>query len=500
MALEPSRSSQTSSEQGVGGWSPPREGFALRFPRDAVGAIDQVCKFLWSQRLNPAVDTNDESAFLKIVSQVLKRLIETDPEGPAVEVRWRSRDLEIVNRGAPLFLSEEGSFSTGVENKGRLLLESRGRKGQLIRILRKENSDLPWPEDEGDSAIETTYSGSLSTQVRFSPIGPGSELELTELFYRVYGYSYINDTVYEPRKIREMWESGKLKSFAAVRSDGRMIGHVGILRWNESPLVLEACWGVVDPKAKSRGVFKELLALTMAEVKKQDPQYCFFDFVTNHHVSQRELAHYGVHDLALFVGCQSRSTQASLEKLGIGQDSREMVRYTLLYSIWTSKLQPFGDLTSLPPQLGEMFEPFLRRLGLEWAPTSRFDFLGEEGTFNEVLQPEQGAVVFQIEKSGVRALERLLERWSYLLREGYQYCGVDFPLREPGLGQAYDILASNGFCVGGLLPDRYSDRLAFRLQAIGPTKVAFDDIRLYSETAKALLKIIRADHERNLII
>jgi hypothetical protein len=341
-----------------------------------------------------------------------------------------------------------------------------------------------------------------ANEIVYKEITVGAELPLTELFYRVYGYSYINETVYEPRKIRELWEAGRLISYAALDSTGEMIGHVGLMKANETPAVYDACWGIVDPNIKSRGVFKKLLAMTMDRVHQTSMQYCFFDFVTNHHISQRELSHYGVRDLALLIGCQSRATQASLEKLGLGYDSREMARYTLLYSILPRVDKPFGDVVRLPSQLGEMFEDTLKQIGLKWEPTSRFDFLSEDGAETQTRLVEQNAVVFRVEKSGLQSIERILSQWSDLMREGYQYCGVDLLLSQPGLGQAYDILASSGFCVGGFLPVIREGHveLAFRMQAIGPTKVAFDDIKLFSESSKSLLKIIRADHERNSII
>lgn len=465
---------------------------------ETPGRLQTVLEFLWQNRPDSAADTKDADAFRRLAMTLFGQLLQLDPEGPDLEVSWTAASFQIINKGAPLF--KEGFTA---EDVSRFSFVGMGRSGQRIQLQRK--LDAAGTQSATAAAAEVPLRekrASEGREVVFKEISAGAELPLTELFYRVYGYSYINETVYEPRKIRELWDSGKLVSFAAIDSSNQMIGHVGLMKSNENPTVYEACWGIVDPKTKSRGVFKKLLAMTMDRVQQTPMQYCFFDFVTNHHISQRELSHYGVKDMALLIGCQSRATQASLEKLGLGKDSRDMARYTLLYSILPRVANPFGHVVRLPSQLGEMFEEILRPIGLKWEPTSRFDFLAEEGRETENRWQEQNAVVYKVERSGLRSIERILNQWSDLMREGYQYCGIDLRLSEPGLGQAYDILASSGFCVGGFLPTIYDGKveLCFRMQAIGPTKVAFDDIMLFSESSKSLLKIIRSDHERNSII
>ncbi|NDD04213.1 MAG: hypothetical protein EB078_04855 [Proteobacteria bacterium] len=74
------------------------------------------------------------------------------------------------------------------------------------------------------------------------------------------------------------------------------------------------------------------------------------------------------------------------------------------------------------------------------------------------------------------------------------------PVDEPGLAQIYDQLSSVGFFISGFIPFKASDKLAMRFQSIGPTKVAFDDIKVSTEQAKRLLDIVRKSYEGNVLL
>ena len=124
-------------------------------------------------------------------------------------------------------------------------------------------------------------------------LAPGEEDALSRLFYLVYGYDYINEFVYYPEKIKAMIEAGDLLPIVAARPNGRLVGHVGLVRRHREPAVYEAAMGAVDPMVKSRGLFGQLFAKTMEVVRQTPMQYCFSDCVTNHAFSQRHVAKFG---------------------------------------------------------------------------------------------------------------------------------------------------------------------------------------------------------------
>lgn len=406
--------------------------------------------------------------------------------------------VSILNRGVPVFAAPPESitrrFHEAAQKLERFSIDNLGRNGQQIQL----ELALLSPEKEDVQPIHRT---SLLTdqEIVIRTLKTEEAHLLSELFYFVYGYSYINEFVYYPEQIRSKIETESLISTVAVTADGKIVGHVGLLKINQSPPVFEACLGVVHPDVKSRGVFGQLFRATMDQVKATPMQYCFFDFVTNHDLTQRFVSQFNPCDMALMVGCQSKKTQAKLEKLGIGHDPSNTNRYSILYSLIPRTDYPFGREVFLPEILGDKLGFILDSINVSWCPTPRFDPMPIEGDYSVEYQPAQESVVFDFFKPGKKATDKLIHTWENLLKSGYQYAGVNIPLEQegvptPGLSSLFNTLSKHHFFVSGFLPYRNSNRLALRLQTMGPTKVDFDEIKVFSDHSKRLLQIIREEH------
>lgn len=403
--------------------------------------------------------------------------------------------IEILNKGLPL-AALPGQNNAGVDC---LRIENEGRLGQTI-TLEMRLPPSPMRQQALSQSAARRQIAPKDEEIAIRELGPKEETALSQLFYFVYGYNYINELLYYPEKIRAMIEQKKLLSTVAALSNGRILGHVGLVKKNEAPSVYEAAMGAVDPLVKSRGLFSKIFDAVMKQMAATPMHYCVFDFVTNHALSQKTIAPYGTCEMALFVGCQSSITQAKLEKLGLGPDPEDMNRYSILLSIIPRIRQPFGAEVLLPESIGETLGFLLKPLGLDWVPTPRFYPLPPGGQYQINCQPTQGAVVFDLFEPGRKAVEAILTHWSELLRDGYEYAAIEVPLELPGLGDLHQMLAEHGFFVAGFIPYRLSARLGFRFQAIGHARVAFDKVRMATESGKKLLGVVSKECEANILV
>jgi len=403
--------------------------------------------------------------------------------------------VKLVNKGEPIFLELDSNklskISEGVDG---FLYENNGRNGQSIflemNLLKKKDFNK----------IEKPAGQILNgDEFEIRSLLPGEEGKLSRLFFQVYGYNYINDYVYYPNKLKEMIGEGDLIPTVAVLPDGQLIGHVALVKQNDTPMVYEAALGVVDPRVKSKGMFSKLFQRTMEIADKISMQYCLYDIVTNHEYSQKQVSKYDSCEMSIQIGSQLSETQAKLDKLGIGDDPEDMDRYSLLVSIKPQVEYPFGKTVTLPAHMGELADFILKPLGINWVPASRFYPLMSKGDYRVNLIQTQKAVFFDFVRPGERAIKEIISEWNYLLKIGYKYAAVDIPLDYPGIGQLYDLFARNNFFISGFIPYQMSDRLGMRLQSIGPTRVAFDQIKVYSPTAKKLLALIHLNYERNCL-
>lgn len=472
----------------------------LSFP-SSKDYIVPTAGFVHEHLLQISPDKNDliEDA----LTSTLKLIIDNNGGKESITLDIFSSDqriiFEIINYGTPVFFNNNNLLKRdGFKKYQEVLMELKvtdtGRGGQKFFIISKSGQTKDFTKNQ------STKWEIPAEEIEIRNLGPGEEKELTSLFYMVYGYDYINESIYSPEKIKQMIQTGKLISTVAWHKEKGILGHVGLIKWNESPTVYEAALGAVDPRVKSQGLFKRLFTVTMQRLEKLSYQYMFLDFVTNHNYTQKHISKYNVIDSAIMVGHQSKKTQAKLEKLGIGKDSEEMLRYTILHSIKPGIKNPFGNHLYLPYSIGDNIDFMLEPLGLSWSPIPRFYPLPQKGDWNFSFNIEQQSIHFDFFMPGHQAVKTLLNKWSDFLKNGYQYASVDVPLDKPGLGILYDILAENGFFLSGLVPYKMGDQLCFRFQALTHTKVAFDDIKILSQNGKKLLSVIKDDYQRNIHI
>ena len=417
--------------------------------------------------------------------------------------------VEIINRGVPLLLNDGRKnalnalyfmqFHEAVKHADKVSLENFGRKGQLLTLessMGPQAAAKSLPSFSAAAPLDIPKDETITVRL----LEAGEEEALSRLFYLVYGYQYINELVYYPEKLKALLASGELISIVAARANGRLVGHVGLVRKNAAPVVYEAAMGVVDPAVKSRGLFRLLFKRTMEQVRATPMQYCFIDFVTNHEYTQKHVNQYGICELALFAGCQTSHTQANLAKLGLGHDPEGMDRYSLLTAAIPQIAQPFGATVALPESLGTSIGFLLKPLGVRWTPVSRFETLPEDGSYKKTYQRAQSSVLFDMEQPGRQAVENILAEWQDLKRDGFQYAAVEVPIDRPGLNLLYEQLSSNGFFTAGFVPYHFSDRLGLRFQALGPTKVAFDQIKVISESARKLLATVKNEYASSCLL
>lgn len=414
-------------------------------------------------------------------------------------------EIKFINKGMPVYHGGQWNFTPSDKfNNSRFIelqksvddyeTENLGRVGQCLKVQFKLS--------EAKKIARPLHGLRISEDRKISirNLKPGEEPELSRLFFRVYGYNYINEMVYYPGRLRDMIDSGDLESFVAIDDENNLVGHVGLIRHHRGPDVYEAALGLTDPNVKTQGLFSRIFAQVMETVTNKDMAFCVYDFVTNLIFSQKIVAKYGSCEMALNIGCQVSETQAKLAHLGLGDDPQDMDRYSILLGIRPGTSYPLGERVTLPLSLGEIAEFILEPLNISWMPSPRFFPMMREGRYTRNLQPTQKAVYYRFYEPGQKALRAIVNDWKMLLRSGYQYAAIDMPLDKPGIGQMHDILATSGFFMAGFIPYEFTPRLGFRFQSIGPTRVDFDNIQVFSESAKELKKLIQADYERNLLI
>lgn len=501
----------------------------LEIPLDA-NASDSVVRLLAGLCAQRDVDAAGLPSFLIAVGDLVRRLAALQAASPQPVPFLTVRTFEstsglhafLTHRGIPDFAFDAPSHTAQSAGAQRgqatpqrpflFLSQSRGVDGCVYAYFLArsgagvEDADealheaLLSHEGRGDASglVEvSTPTLEPDGNIHIREIGAEAMPDLARLFYHVYGYSYVNSNVYSPEWLQRRLAEGDLRSYGALDESGRLLGHIGLLRHGAAKDIYEPCMGVTDPRVKSKGLFSAIFAHVMEEVERIPMRMSVFDCVTNIDFSQRLIVKHAGVETALFVGCQSKATQAKLSHLGLGPDPESMERYSLLMLVRAPRGKTaFDGPIRLPSSLGAPLEPVLEALGLDWEPASRCDVLPTGGAFEHVQDSRQQSSHFYLDVPGGEAVRALVERKRELFRSGERYCSVDLPVDARGLGATHDWLAQNGFFLAGLVPYRMSAAAGVRLQSLAPTRVGFPHIKVHSPLARRLLEVVRRDYER----
>ncbi|WP_428308773.1 ATP-binding protein [Lacipirellula sp.] len=179
-----------------------------------------------------------------------------------------------------------------------------GREGKAIQIIK-------WLHDnhiaDGDGAATLTP---FNAEAPLAPpqeyeirrMRPEEAVQVSQLMYRAYGNTYLNEDVYYPDRVAAQDAAGTVISFVAVGAGGVVVGHYALERGVDGPVV-EGGQAVVDPSHRSRGLLDRMKEAALAEAARLELLGWFADAVAVHTRTQQSNISHGGHlccaDLAI---------------------------------------------------------------------------------------------------------------------------------------------------------------------------------------------------------
>ncbi|EFC91817.1 putative anti-sigma regulatory factor, serine/threonine protein kinase [Dethiosulfovibrio peptidovorans DSM 11002] len=176
-----------------------------------------------------------------------------------------------------------------------------GKGGKLVRMtkyFRHRRIDSYFTDGElVDSPEEESFLGPFEVRVMKSE----EALEISRCAYRAYGYSY-REFVYYPERIRELNESGMMRSFVAIDSRNSLVGHLALSFSDLDSVIAEMAAAFVNPSCRGQGILGMMNEMVMAEAERSGLQGLFVHAVTSHVASQRGAAKSGFMSTGILLG------------------------------------------------------------------------------------------------------------------------------------------------------------------------------------------------------
>jgi anti-sigma regulatory factor (Ser/Thr protein kinase)/GNAT superfamily N-acetyltransferase len=354
--------------------------------------------------------------------------------------------------------------------------ENLGKRGKVLHLVKK----LPGQVDiEMDQEIHEITPAPLQ-QYEIRPMHPEEAIQVSRLFWMVYGYTYKNEDFYRPEGLLHLISSGHLISYVAVGEDGEVAGHIGLIRPEPVPMA-EIGLLVVSPAHRGRRIMESLDKAISARASQLGLSGLSFNAVTSHDKSQKGGFHMGLVPCGLdLAACPPRLFKALVNTDVPPQ--RE------------SYLHCFKYLTLPPPVTVHI-------PACHYAMITRIYEHLQQSCMMGIPKPANDSGDFRIHydrtllKGVITVITADERQWTEILRvtndmiefAGAEVVDLDLPLAQSATGLLFELAESAGFVFTGIRPCQAHDGDCARLQRLC---VPFDikHIQIYPGFAEFLLE------------
>jgi len=321
---------------------------------------------------------------------------------------------------------------------------------------------------------------------------PADAYVLPDLFRRTYGEHYLVGEVYDPAHYWRANADGSAISLVARGRDGLPAGHLGLLASPPYRGVREVGQGVINPAYRGQGVLNALIdrAVTMAEA---EPGCCglFGASLTNHTLSQRSVWRAEFVDVGFEIGfVPARMMEIEAKATG---PVATCVQYRAFEDVPQQQ-------TFLPAAYRDLLLHLFDHLGLRRvfdAPDGSLDQTGRARVETQDL-PRFDLMRLTVHRSGHDLAAIIAEAERQARANGREMMQVTLELGSPASDAACQTLRNAGFWFGALLPRWFDDDALLLQKSLGQPN--FEGIEAFTNDAKALLRFIRTDAERQMAL
>ena len=274
---------------------------------------------------------------------------------------------------------------------------------------------------------------------------PEDAEQISQLIYRAYGSSYFNPDVYYPERVAALNRSGKVVSFVATGSDGRLVGHYALERNQPGP-VAEGGQAVVDPAHRGRHLLDRLKEVAIAEAKILGLAGMYADAVTLHTRTQQSNLSHGARPVCADLGI----APATETFKGMAAATQWITCLLYFLGFQESRLRK----VFVPMRFREPIERIHE--GLQWAVEfgEGVPATEEHGTLTVRYDAGAGMVNFRVSRIGRDTAVALRHgKREFLEGSHADALFIDLPLADPATPSVVDALEGDGFSFAGLAPD-----------------------------------------------
>jgi anti-sigma regulatory factor (Ser/Thr protein kinase) len=393
------------------------------------------------------------------------------------------------DRALPDMLRQSFADETRFINLGR-----RGNRVELIKYLPYADVREHLSEDEYHRALRASAAPEESP-LEIRMMRPDETGALSRCVYRSYGYSYDWDAIYYPDRIRELQESGQMRSCVAVSVEDEIVGHLAVMVEHPSLTIGEVGQAVVDPRFRAHRLFERMKTYLAEESKNRGVYGLYSEATAVHPYSQKGNLHLGAKETGYLLGYIPASV--SYKEIG---EKRAGWRGSVALMYLRVNEEPERDI--YPPA---RYRDVIRRLveyngfrrNIVEIPASDVQKELASSRMNVSVRRDHNLAFLRVIEPGADLREVIRLRMRELCLHRIDCIYVDLPLCRPGTREAGDSLEELGFFFGCMIPEaREGDIL--RLQYLNNVEIKRDDVHTASDFGQELLETVFRGYEAKM--
>ncbi len=380
-------------------------------------------------------------------------------------------------RGLGVFLMRQMVDRVQFLNQGRRGMEIRLTKHRAHAAVR--DGEPEHAEAGPPPAAPSRDPGAF--QVR--PMAPGEAGDVARCAWSSYRYTYFNEHIYLPERVRELNASGAMRSLVAVAGDGTLYGHAALVPCDLDPGLAEMAVAFIDPAYRGGGTLERLSQALIATGREAGFHGLFAHAVTTHPYSQKAVHRFGFTDTCLFLAALPPMRFTAIRE---GQAPRESLLHAFL------PLRPPGELAIHP---GPRHEAMVRRIYGELRRQAEIRDPAPPAAAESELDLHVdacGAAHVLVNRVGADAPGRVRRLLRDAVMDRLEVVFLYLPLEDPATGAVVGALEDLGCVFAGVHPGSPGrERLVLQYLITRPASPA--TLRLDSEHGRDLAAYVESN-------
>ncbi len=384
-------------------------------------------------------------------------------------------------RGLGLYLMYRFMDEVSFVNLGK-----HGKETRLLKYLGRVPEAIATPQ------LETEPPPGKVPAYQIRRMLPIEAVEVSKCAYLSYGYSYPNEHVYYPERLRQLNEENKMVSFVAVSDDDEIIGHIALIFDDSDPLVPVTDDAFVKPHYRGSGCLNELTQALVNWALDNGILGSYALAVTSHPYSQKVANKWGYHDTCILVSVDLPFNFKAIKEEA-GQRESETVLFVYFH-------RPENIYIHAPLHHAEMISQIYQHQGVRAtlaSPPAHLQ-LPEQESIIEVKYDPSIIALIKIKQYGRQVVSEVSRVLKGLCIERTETIYLFLPLNSPFTSLLSGEFEDLGFFFGGIMPGS-DGRDQLILQYLNNQIIDYGQICINSEFGRELLEYIK-QHDPNQLL